>query len=65
MSKSGLHMTFEENDVHKSAVFEKIAQKDFCSKKYWFQVKKTQISLDLKIFCSNEIILKTIVDFSL
>ena len=29
-------MTFEENGVLKCAVFDKIAQKDFCSKEFWF-----------------------------
>ena len=33
-------MTFEENNVLKCAVFEKISQKDFCSKKILFQVEK-------------------------
>ena len=46
-------MTFETTDGLKCSVLEKIAQKDFGSKKFWFQAEKTQISLDLKIFSNN------------
>ena len=34
-------------------LFKNVAQKDFGSKKFWFQVEKTQISLDVKIFDNN------------
>ena len=46
-------MTFEKTDGLKCTVFEKIAQKDFGSEEFWFQVEKTQISLDKKIFSNN------------
>ena len=46
-------MTFETTDGLKCSALEKIAQKDFDSKKFWFQAEKTQISLDLKIFSNN------------
>ena len=58
-------MTFETTDGLKCSVLEKIAQKDFGSKKFWFQAEKTQISLDSKIFSNNYIIVKANEDFSL
>ena len=58
-------MNFKVTDGLKCTVFEKIAQKDSDFKELWFQVEKTQISLDLKIYSNNKIILKTNVDFLL
>ena len=46
-------MAFETTDGVKCSVLDKIAHKDFGSKKFWFQAEKTQISLDLKIFSNN------------
>ena len=58
-------MAFEATGGLKCSVSEKIVQRNFGSKKFWYEVEKTQISLDLKIFSDNSIILKTNVDFSL
>ena len=58
-------MIIEVTDGLKCTVSEKIAQRDFGSTKFWFQVEKTQISLDFKMFSDNKTILKTNVDFSL
>ena len=51
--KVGFVYDFEETGGLECTVFEKIAHRDFGSKKFWFQVEKTQISLDLKIFSNN------------
>ena len=58
-------MTFEATDCIKCTVSEKIALRNFGSKKFWFEVEKKQISLDLEIFRDYKIILMTNVDFSL
>ena len=59
-------MTFEATDGIKCTVSEKIALRNFGSKKFWFEVAKTQISLDLEIFRDYyKIIQMTNVDFSL
>ena len=63
--KAGLYMNLKVTDGLKCTVFEKIAQKDSGFKELWFQVEKTQISLDLKIYSNNKIILNTSVDFLL
>ena len=46
-------MTFEATDGLKCTVSAKIAQRNSGSEKIWFEVKKTQISLDLEIFNDN------------
>ena len=46
-------MTLEATDGLKCSVSEKIAQKNYDSKKFWCEVEKTQISLDFKIFNDN------------
>ena len=47
------YLTFEATDGQKCTVSENIAQRNSGSEKNWFEVEKTQISLDLEIFCDN------------
>ena len=46
-------MTFEATDGLKCTVSGKIAKRNSGSEKIWFEVEKTQITLDLEIFSDN------------